>query len=174
MIFTECFLKFLVHRDILRWLLRLKTVYERAAFLMSVIDFLLLDITLSSDYALSFSHYLTLFHRPLSYPNFPLLFVHAQVPFCCPTYWWQCLEVSLCSTWSWPLASFTTVAAFPSGNTSAPYLKVTEGGKRKVEHTEKWINSNSLHKKVRREHKWTGHTNKKLVLREQSRKRWTA
>lgn len=42
MIFTECFLMFLVLWELLRGLLRLQMVCERVAFLMSVIDFLLL------------------------------------------------------------------------------------------------------------------------------------
>lgn len=42
MIFTECFLIFLVHWELLRGLLRLQMVCERVAFLTSVIDFLLL------------------------------------------------------------------------------------------------------------------------------------
>lgn len=33
---------------------------------------------------------------------------------------------SLSSTWSWPWVSFTTAAASPFGNTSAPYSKVKD------------------------------------------------
>lgn len=47
-----------------------------------------------------------------------------QVPFCCPTCWWQCLVGFLCSTWSWRSGSSTAVAVYPSGNTFAPSSRV--------------------------------------------------
>lgn len=77
-IFTECFLMLLVYSELLRGRLRLRVICERVAFLMSVIDFLVL--VHNSFFHPIFPLFLLLHSISLSHPQNPFTLV--SVPRC--------------------------------------------------------------------------------------------